>query len=96
MSEIMVLGIPSILIPSPYVPNNHQYKNAKVLCDKQAAFMIEEKDLTGENLTELVKKLSENKDLRLKTENNVREFAVTDTLDRICKIIDEILKNGRK
>lgn len=45
-AEITVLGLPSIIIPSPYVPNNHQVLNAKALCDCGAALMIEEKDLT--------------------------------------------------
>ena len=48
LSEVIELGIPSILIPSPYVPNNHQYKNAKDLIDSNAAYMIEEKDLIGD------------------------------------------------
>ena len=89
LSELAVLGKAAVIIPSPYVTNNHQYKNAKVLCDKNAAFMIEEKDLNGEKLTRLVKELVENDEKRKETENNVREFAVTDTLDRIYKIITE-------
>ena len=28
ISEILSLKVPSILIPSPYVANNHQYYNA--------------------------------------------------------------------
>ncbi len=47
-AEITALGLPSIIIPSPYVPNNHQVLNAKVLMEKGASFMIEEKDLTPE------------------------------------------------
>ena len=45
LAEITAMGMPAILIPSPYVPNNHQYYNAKSLIDKNAALMIEEKDL---------------------------------------------------
>ena len=89
LSELAVLGKAAVIIPSPYVTNNHQYKNAKVLCDKNAAFMIEEKDLNGEKLTSMVKELVENDEKRKEAENNVREFAVTDTLDRIYKIITE-------
>jgi len=44
-AEIAVIGCPSIIIPSPYVPNNHQYYNAKALVDHQACLLIEEKDL---------------------------------------------------
>ena len=56
MSEIMALGIPTIFIPSPYVTNNHQYKNAKDLVDKDAALMIEETDL---NKTVLIKMIDD-------------------------------------
>ena len=49
-SEVCVLGIPSIMIPSPYVPNNHQYYNAKALADKKASLLLEEKDLTADSL----------------------------------------------
>ena len=96
LSELAVLGKCAVIIPSPYVTNNHQYKNAKVLCDKGAAFMIEEKNLNGEKLTSTVKELVENPEKRRSTENNVREFAVTDTLDRIYKIITEIKDKNRK
>lgn len=96
LSELAVLGKCAVIIPSPYVTNNHQYKNAKVLCDKGAAFMIEEKNLNGEKLISTVKELVENSEKRISTENNVREFAVTDTLDRIYKIITEIKDKNRK
>ena len=43
LSEIIALKIPSILIPSPYVPNNHQYKNALDLVNNDACILIEEK-----------------------------------------------------
>ena len=49
-AELTVLAVPSIIIPSPYVPNNHQYHNAKALFDASASALIEEKDLTAESL----------------------------------------------
>ena len=50
-AEITVLGLPAIIIPSPYVPNNHQVLNAKALQSAGAALMIEEKDLTEGEIT---------------------------------------------
>lgn len=38
LSEIIALRIPSIIIPSPYVTNNHQYKNANALVNNDANF----------------------------------------------------------
>jgi len=54
LSEIIALEVPSIIIPSPYVPNNHQYKNAMDLVHNNAAFLIEEKDLKGDILVRCV------------------------------------------
>jgi len=50
-AEITAVGLPSIIIPSPYVPNNHQVLNAKALADNGAAMMIEEKDMSVKTLT---------------------------------------------
>jgi UDP-N-acetylglucosamine--N-acetylmuramyl-(pentapeptide) pyrophosphoryl-undecaprenol N-acetylglucosamine transferase len=60
-SEIMMSGVPAIIIPSPYVPNNHQYHNAKVLLDAQAAVLLEEKDVEASSLMDLVKSLIDDK-----------------------------------
>lgn len=92
LSELSVLGKAAVIIPSPYVTNNHQFKNAKVLCDKDAAIMIEEKELDGEKLTQTVKSLVENDEKRKSIENNVRKFAVTDTLERIYEIVTKLAK----
>lgn len=50
LAEVTALGVPSILIPSPYVTNNHQEKNARGLERAGAAEVIVERDLTGESL----------------------------------------------
>ncbi len=92
LSELSVLGKAAVIVPSPYVTNNHQYKNAKVLCDKNAALMIEEKNLTGETLTQTVKELVENDVRRREIENNVRGFAITDTTKRIYEIVIKLKK----
>ena len=92
LSELSVLGKAAIIVPSPYVTNNHQYKNAKVLCDKGAAVMLEEKNLNGELLTRAVKELVTDDEKRKSIENNVREFAVTDTLDRIYATVRKMIK----
>ncbi len=50
LTEIEATGKCSILIPSPNVAENHQFHNAMALVNRDAAVMIEEKDLTGEKL----------------------------------------------
>lgn len=56
ISELSVIGMPLILIPSPYVTNNHQYLNAKELADKGACVLVKESemDVLLERLSELI------------------------------------------
>lgn len=54
LSEVIALKVPTILIPSPYVTNNHQYKNAMDLLDRKAAVLLEEKDLKGDALVRAI------------------------------------------
>jgi UDP-N-acetylglucosamine--N-acetylmuramyl-(pentapeptide) pyrophosphoryl-undecaprenol N-acetylglucosamine transferase len=57
LAEITALGIPSILIPSPYVTNNHQEANARWLEQEKAAEVVLEKDLTAKGLFTLIEKI---------------------------------------
>lgn len=92
LSEIAMLGKASILIPSPNVTNNHQYKNAHVLEEADACVLIEEKDLHGTALADAVKVLIEDDAKRQKMEQNVKEFAVKDATVRIYDYIKETVK----
>lgn len=92
LSEIEVMGKPAILVPSPYVAENHQYHNAMALADKGAAIVIEEKNLTGDLLIKTLKDLlSDSKKLSDMSKRS-KELAVTDSTDRIYKAIKEIMR----
>ena len=51
------VGVPAVLIPSPYVAHNHQFYNASVLVDANAGVMIEEKNLNAETLSNAISKI---------------------------------------
>ncbi|GGF77790.1 UDP-N-acetylglucosamine--N-acetylmuramyl-(pentapeptide) pyrophosphoryl-undecaprenol N-acetylglucosamine transferase 1 [Paenibacillus albidus] len=57
LAEITALGIPSVLIPSPNVTNNHQEANARQLEREGAAVVLLEKDLTGQALHQAVEQI---------------------------------------
>lgn len=90
-AEITAFGIPSILIPSPYVANNHQYYNAKVLVDKKCAFMIEEKDLNGKLLFEKCSRIMNNAQLRNEMHENALNCSYINACDDILAWIDEMV-----
>ncbi|QRG65763.1 undecaprenyldiphospho-muramoylpentapeptide beta-N-acetylglucosaminyltransferase [Brevibacillus choshinensis] len=60
LAEVTALGVPSILIPSPYVTNNHQEKNARGLERAGAAQVIVERDLNGQSLLQALTELLNN------------------------------------
>lgn len=53
IAELLSLGIPSILVPSPNVAENHQFFNAKSLSDKNAAILMED-NMINKKLSEEV------------------------------------------
>lgn len=95
ISELLVLGIPSILIPSPYVANNHQYYNAKSLADHNACILLEEKDLTKENLLAKINLLIKDDHLRKEISANAKKLGVKDSASKIYEQIERLL-NGDK
>ncbi len=48
ISELCLVGKPTILIPSPNVSEDHQTKNARALVKKDAALMVEDKNAPKE------------------------------------------------
>ena len=96
MSEILVLNIPSIFIPSPYVTNNHQYKNAMDLVNKNAGLILEEKDLTKDNLINLIDKTLSDKDKYNKIKNNLKELGIKDSSTRIYEVLKEMIIDDKK
>ncbi len=96
MSEIMALGIPAIFIPSPYVTNNHQYKNANDLVKKEAALMIEEKDLNKINFIKTIDDILENQEKYNKIKDNVSKLGIKDSSSRIYDILKEMILNDKK
>jgi len=96
MSEIMALGIPTIFIPSPYVTNNHQYKNAKDLSDKDAAWIIEEKNLNKTGLIKMIDDILEDEKKYNIIKNNVSSLGIKDSSTRIYNILKELILNDKK
>ncbi|MBO4769817.1 MAG: UDP-N-acetylglucosamine--N-acetylmuramyl-(pentapeptide) pyrophosphoryl-undecaprenol N-acetylglucosamine transferase [Clostridia bacterium] len=92
VSELAFLGRAAILIPSPYVADNHQYKNAKALADRGACVLIEEKELSADTLEKAVSSLlSDGSKLKEMCES-IRQFAVENTDGIIFEGIKSIIK----
>ena len=91
ISELCLVGKPSILVPSPNVAEDHQTKNAMALVDKSAAIMvkdIEAKNDLGKTLRELLKDNKRQEELA----KNIKKLAIVDSskliVDEVLKLID--------
>lgn len=90
ISEILSLGACSILVPSPYVKNNHQYHNAQYLLDNNACILIEESKLNANILNVYINDLIKDYDKRKRIRDNALKLAV---LDSKKKIYEDILND---
>lgn len=92
LSEIEAMGKASILIPSPYVAENHQFHNAMALVNRNAARILREKDLTTDSLKALMNDLLSDKAELADIEKNAKDMAILDSRERIADIILSLAK----
>ncbi|NBD22796.1 undecaprenyldiphospho-muramoylpentapeptide beta-N-acetylglucosaminyltransferase [Paenibacillus glycinis] len=79
LAEITALGIPSILVPSPNVTNNHQEANARSLADAGAAEMIRERDLNAAALFGRIVGIMNDKHVHAKMGEAARALGMPDS-----------------
>ncbi|MFE8703627.1 undecaprenyldiphospho-muramoylpentapeptide beta-N-acetylglucosaminyltransferase [Cytobacillus sp. FJAT-54145] len=96
LAELTSLGIPSILIPSPYVTNNHQEKNARALTDHGAALLLLEKELTGKKLVEQIDSILMNKEKLAHMKASSKQLGIQDAAKRVYELMQEVIKKNRK
>ncbi|MDA3862073.1 MAG: undecaprenyldiphospho-muramoylpentapeptide beta-N-acetylglucosaminyltransferase [Melioribacteraceae bacterium] len=86
IAEVAHLGLPVIFVPSPNVAENHQYKNAEVLRNGNAAELVEDKEL-NKTIVENIERLISN-DLRLEElSNNIKIFDKPDAVNIIANAV---------
>ena len=94
LAEITALGLPSILVPSPYVTADHQTKNAEALENAGAAIMIKNTELTGKRVVGAIDSLLlDDVRYRQMAESALRE-GVPDASNRLYRVLKDVL-NGR-
>lgn len=87
IAEITALGIPSILVPSPYVTGDHQTKNAQSLVDAGAALMITEPALSGKALLLAADSLLLNESVSKTMTEQAKNVGIRDAGDRLYALI---------
>lgn len=95
MSEITALGIPTIFIPSPYVTNNHQLKNALDLYEKKSALLIEEKDLNIQKLIDNIDMCLNDKEYYNSIKRNLKQLGIKNSSMKIYEVIKDMIKDDK-
>ena len=91
ISEIAVVGKPSILVPSPNVTDDHQTKNAQVLSELNAAMLITDKDAPQTLVNaciELIKDTKKMSEMQEKLKQIAKPQATETIANRIASLIE--------
>lgn len=91
IGELLAQGKVAILVPSPNVTHNHQYHNAAALVEKNAAIMIEEKDLTADKLYNTLLMLKDDETKRAALSAAALKMAHADAAEKIYEEIAQLL-----
>lgn len=94
ISELALMGKAAVLIPSPYVAEQHQLKNAMALVNEGAGVCVEEETLTSGALTRAVSALLDDSEARARMGALIRErFACPEANETIYASLMELLKS---
>ncbi|MCD8416598.1 undecaprenyldiphospho-muramoylpentapeptide beta-N-acetylglucosaminyltransferase [Tenacibaculum finnmarkense genomovar finnmarkense] len=90
VSELCIVGKPTVFIPSPNVSEDHQTKNAKAIVDKNGAILVVEKELTefSKVLEILLKDTKKQADLSENMKKLALPKATKDIVNQIEKLIN--------
>ena len=96
LAEVCAAGKPSVIAPSPYVTDNHQEKNARVIEKNGAAVVVLEKQISGKDMYETVKSIILDKAKMAEMGANAKKMAVTDGTEKIFKEILRLYDESQK
>lgn len=90
VSELCIAGIPSILVPSPNVAEDHQTRNAMALATKDAAVMVRDAEATVKLVDEALRLMDDN-DRRTSLSANILRLAKPEATKDIVDEIEKLL-----
>ena len=91
VSELTALGVPAIMVPSPYVTNNHQEKNARALETHGGVEVLLEQDSSGQALFQTAAGILHDDVRREAMASAMAELGIRDAAQRIYETVQELL-----
>ena len=84
--EIAAVGLPSVLVPSPFVVGDHQTGNARALVDAGAAVVVPDAELSADRLDRELSALLADGDRRVAMAEAARRFARPDAAEVVAEL----------
>ncbi len=91
VSELCIVGKPTIFIPSPNVSEDHQTKNAKAIVERGAAILIKESNLDDE-FKIVFEAVIKDKGKLQSLEQNIKRLALPNATKAIVEEIKKLIK----
>ena len=91
LSEVTALGMPAILVPSPYVVANHQEKNARMLESHGGSVVLTEEQATGQALFDETAAILRSPEKHRAMAAGMRELGIPDATERIYQTLMALL-----
>ncbi|MBR3981264.1 MAG: undecaprenyldiphospho-muramoylpentapeptide beta-N-acetylglucosaminyltransferase [Bacteroidales bacterium] len=91
ISELCLLGKPSILVPSPNVAEDHQTHNAMALVNKDAAVLVKDVDADKDLISTALNLINDEAKLN-ELSNNTKKLAQFDSANRIADEVVNLIK----
>lgn len=92
IAELCAAGVGAILVPYPYAVDDHQTANAQFMAKNNAAWLIQQADLTVDGLAALLKELYKSQEkcvAMAKSAYQLRKIDATETILRICEEVSQ-------
>ncbi|MGB0391791.1 MAG: UDP-N-acetylglucosamine--N-acetylmuramyl-(pentapeptide) pyrophosphoryl-undecaprenol N-acetylglucosamine transferase, partial [Salibacteraceae bacterium] len=91
VSELELVGKPTILVPFPFAAEDHQTKNAMSLVDKGAAILVKDSDVNP-GLLNAVEKLVSHPEMVKSLTDNIKKMGMPDAANHIAKEVLSLVK----
>lgn len=95
ISELCILGLPTLLVPSPNVTADHQTKNAMALVREGASVMIEDKEARTGLIPAALKLLDAPEQLR-ELKKQIKTLALPDSARLIVDEVERVVEEHNK
>lgn len=92
ISELTALGTPAIMVPSPYVTNNHQEKNARALEESGGVQVLLEAECSGQSLFQAACGILRDSSRLEGMERAMAALGIRDAGERIWETVLELLR----